>query len=267
MTRATWLDRPEQWARLADALVKKGEAGIDSETYGQPNRTSPQWRTRIHCWSIAVLGDVWSPRGYRHAHGVALPREAMENAELRAAIAGIKLWAHNAPHDRHSFANEGLELEIADTLQWARVAAPGHRDYGLKTKGVKVGMETWALGKKGRDGFTDLVKYSVEEVHSKVQRSRVCVCGARPCRSRQTSDWWDSELGWFRKHERIEVVTEVPVTKVVEKRYEVPDFVPGHPRWEPWLDYVVVDAVSGIELVDWLRNLKTGSRPYPWRTK
>lgn len=265
---STWLDKPEQWDRLADKLIAKGEAGIDSETHNQPNKTSPQHRTKIHCWSIAILGPVVHPRGFHVAHGVALPREAFESVRLREALRTIKLWAHNALHDQHSFSNEGLDLDIEDTLQWARVAVPGKGDYGLKSHGeFKIGMEQWALGKPRREDFLTLIKYDAEETSIKLKKEKSCVCGAKPCRSRQTSEWWDQDKGWFAKHERIEVVTEVPVTKVVHKRYEVPDFVPTHPRWPQWLDYVVADAVSGIEIVDWLRNIKAVSRPYPWRSK
>jgi len=37
----TWLDKPEQWDRLADALRKAGEFGLDTETYG-PNPWDPR---------------------------------------------------------------------------------------------------------------------------------------------------------------------------------------------------------------------------------
>lgn len=266
MANVQWLTTPNQWALLGNALLRAGEAGIDSETYNQPNRTSPQHRTKVWCWSIAVLGTKVSTRGYRFAHGVALPREALENVELRKVLQQIKLFAHNAPHDIHSFSNEGLDLDIYDTLQWSRVAVPGRTDYGLKSHGMKIGMEQWALGKPLREGFMDLMKYETEETRMKPCKIRVCLCGKEGCRARQTSDFWDEPTGWFLKHTKTEQISEKPITRLVKKRYDVPDFVESHPRWLRWLDYVVADAVSGIEIVDWLRTRRQEEKPYPWST-
>lgn len=260
-----WLDKPEQWERLSEALLRAGEAGIDSETYNQPNRTSPQHRTKVWCWSVGLLGTKRSTRGYRFAHGVALPREALENVRLRKALQETKLFAHNAPHDIHSFANEGLGLDITDTLQWARVVCPGRTDYGLKSHGLKIGMEQWALGKPLRAGFMDLMCYEVMEDVDKKTKVKVCLCGVKGCRARQTSDFWDEDTGWFKKHSRTEETVTVKISRLVKKRYDVPDFVEGHPRWLPWLDYVVVDAVSGIEIKDWLVNRNPERLVYPWQ--
>lgn len=262
-----WLDKEEQWATLATALLKKGEAGIDSETYNQPNRTSPQHRTKVHHWSIGVLGERLHPRGYKLAYGVALPRDAFFFEPLRNALKTIRLWAHNAPHDYHSFANEELDLAIQDTLQWARVAVPGKRDYGLKTHGNKIGMEQWALGKAQREDFLTLMKHNVEVEVVKSKQTKFCLCGVAGCRSRATSTWWDESTGWFKQHEKRTESVETRTVKVVEARWDVPDFNPGHERWDRWLAYVVADAVSGIELVDWLRNIKVINRPYPWGAK
>lgn len=263
-----WVDDPTRWEALAVALLKAGEAGIDSETYGQPNRTSPQHRTKISHWSIAVVGTRKSSRGYSLASGFGLPPSAFKQpGPLRDALQSITLWAHNAPHDEHSFKNEGLELAIQDTLQWSRVAAPAHQDYGLKGKGTKVGMEQWALGKKVRKGFMDLIKYVETETSYRPRTEKRCICGAVPCRYRQTSQWWDDKLGWYRLHERQEVVIQTEVVRDVEKRWEVTDFKPGHPRWSDWLDYVIVDAVSAIELVSWLRELRQPDLVYPWRNR
>lgn len=260
-----WVDNPERWAALSERLLAAGEAGIDSETYNQPTKTSPQHRTKVHCWSIAVLGTSHSPRGYRRGVGLALPRAALDYPPLADALRSITLWAHNAPHDAHSFANEGFDFTINDTLQWARVASPGMGDYALKTKGMKQGIEQWALGKPMRKGFKEITSYEAWELSVNRSTRKRCKCGSTPCRKKETSSWFNEETGWFEYHERETVVVETPVEKLVKKQYAVTEFVPGHPLWKEWLDYVIVDAVSGIELVDWLRNLHQPKLVYPWR--
>lgn len=253
-----WLDDPDRWPRLADALERAGEAGIDTETYGQPDRTSPQYRARVHCWSIGLLTGRLSPRGYHVATGVVLPRAALDNRRLVEALGRIRLFAHNAPHDHHALKNEGVDLEITDTLQWLRVAVPGMQDYGLKA------AERWALGHPAREGFLDLVKHAVTVIRARRQVEDGCICGKKPCRARRSAEWWDQEAGWFRPHTRVRVRRFLPVPKVVEERWEVPEFLPGHPRWAAWLAYSLADAVHGMELVDWLRRRRQVAAPYPW---
>lgn len=145
-----------------------------------------------------------------------------------------------------------------DTLQWLRVAVPGIGDYGLKA------AERWALGKAERPGFLDLVTHPVEVVRVTHRKEKRCVCGKTPCRARSTSEWWDQDLGWFRPHERQLISIPTEHRRTVDQRWEVPEFVPGHERWDLWLQYALADAVSAIELVSWLRNRRQRPRPYPW---
>jgi hypothetical protein len=189
--------------------------------------------------------------------GVVLPHEALRCPELRAALASIKLWAHNSPHDEHSFANEGLTLAIEDTLQWLRVAVPGRKDYGLKD------AEQWALGYPPRPGFLDQVKYQKPVMVVKRHQERACICGRRPCHAKQVSDWLREDGVWM-PHLRVEWKRFVPEQRLVEARYEVPELVPGHERWASWVAYSLADAVRGMELVDWLRNRRPFTAPYPW---
>lgn len=151
---------------------------------------------------------------------------------------------------------EGLE----DSLQWARVAVPGLGDYGLKA------MEQWALGKPARESFLDVVTHTVEVVRTTYRKEKRCACGKVPCRARSTSEWFDEAQGWFRPHERIEIQLPTEHRRMVDQRWDVTEFVPGHERWERWLAYSLADAVSGMEIVDWLRNRRQRPRPYPWGT-
>lgn len=147
---------------------------------------------------------------------------------------------------------------MEDTLQWLRVAVPGMGDYGLK------GAEQWALGKPPRPSFLDVVTHPVEVVRVTYRNEKRCICGKSPCRARSTSEWWDQQLGWFRPHTREVVRIPTEHRRVVDQRWAVTDFVPGHERWALWLDYSLADAVSAIELVDWLRRRRYQVRRYPW---
>ncbi len=280
-----WLERPEQWDKLAEYLRKAGEFGYDTETYGQPDKTSPQHRARIHCWSVGILTNVWSPRGFRRAVGRVLPRDALQHPSIRDVFGdpSIRLWAHNAPHDRHSTENEGVEVRgLEDSLQWARVALPGRKDYGLKD------MERWALGYESRPSFLEMVSYDATVVHQRPRVVRACVCGKDPCRARSTSEWCDVNGNW-QPHTRIDRTVYTPVERIEHRRYAVTDFVPGAemvpltwtatkdkptpPVWwqgkpidrlAAWWDYSLFDAVRGMELVDYLRGLKPAKVEYPW---
>lgn len=283
-----WLDRPDQWDKLAEVLRSAGEFGFDTETYGQPDKTSPQHRARIHCWSVGVLTGARSPRGFRRAVGRVLPRAALTHPALARVLADptIRKWAHNAPHDRHAAENEGVEVRgLEDTLQWFRVAVPGRKDYGLKD------IERWALGYPARPEFLDLVSYEARVVHARRIRERGCLCGRRPCHARSTSDFLDHDGVW-RPHLRVEWTRFCPEERRVPARYAVTDFVPGAqleplvwtptkkrtqpPAWwtgqpldrlDEWWKYSLADAVRGIEAVDWLRNQKPARLVYPWHSR
>lgn len=149
-------------------------------------------------------------------------------------------------------------LDIEDSLQWLRVAVPGMRDYGLKA------AEVWALGKQSREDFLTLVTHPVAVYRTTTRHENRCVCGNVPCRKPQKSEWWDPVLGASRPHRREEVAIETVHERVVDVRWDVTELVPGHERWERWLRYALTDAVSGIELVDWLRNRRHKDLKYPW---
>lgn len=280
-----WLDRPEQWEALAHALRKAGEFGLDTETHGQPDKTSPQHRARVHCWSVGVLTTTTSPRGYRRAVGRVLPRAALDHAALRAVLAdpSIPKYAHNAPHDRHSLNNEDVEVGgLEDTLQHLRVLCPGLRDYGLKA------AEQWALGYGPRPNFTDLTTYIADVVTARGHKEKACICGAKPCRAKTTSDWLDKDGVW-RAHDRVTWKVFTPIHRQEERRIAVTEFVPGAAlpplawvatkkkpdrpgwwkgapldRWLEWVAYSAADAIRGMELRDWMRNRKPRDLVYPW---
>lgn len=269
----TWLAQPEQWTALGRRLQMIGEFALDTETYDQPDKTSPQHRARVHCWSIGVLTNRRHPRGYSIATGVVMPAEALDNQAIRDALADphLRKWAHNAPHDYHSIVNRGVEVNgLEDTLQWLRVAVPGMKQYGLKA------ASQWALGKPARPTFKEVTGYQTIVQRSTWRKDKSCVCGRKPCRAKSTSDWFDPVIGWWRQHERVETKVETVHEKEVTAYYAVTDFFPGADlrplvwhgqtmdRMKAWEDYSLEDSVDDMELVSWLRGRPVRHIVSPW---
>jgi hypothetical protein len=174
------------------------------------------------------------------------------------ADSSVRKWAHNAPHDYHALTNEGLVVAgLEDTLQWLRVAVPGMTDYGLKS------VEGWALGYPPRPGFKETLIHEVIEVRVKRTAKRGCICGSVPCRVRTKADFLDDRGIWM-PHLRVGWTVFTPAKKAKKAMWAVPDMVEGHSNWESWLEYSLMDAVRGMELVDWLRGRKPDQPEYPW---
>jgi hypothetical protein len=269
----TWLALPEQWTKLGERLQTIGEFALDTETHGQPDKTSPQHRAIVHCWSVAVLTKQRHPRGYSIATGTVLPAAALDNAAIRAALANpnIRKWAHNAPHDYHAITNRGVEVVgMEDTLQWLRVAVPGMQAYGLKA------ASQWALGKPQRPNFQEVTGYQAVVSRSTFKKARRCVCGKKSCRAKSSSEWFDPAIGWWRHHDREDYKIETVHEKEVTLHYEVTDFFPGAElkplvwhgqeidRMKAWEDYSLEDSLDDMELVSWLRHRPVKLIHSPW---
>lgn len=265
----SWLADPGKWDRLAARLADPAcwPLGIDSETFDQPDKTSPQWRARVHCWSVGVRTAAKHPRGYHVAQGVVLPREALEHPGLRALLerADVPKLAHNAPHDYHSFCNEGIQVRgLEDTLQWSRVALPSlWCGYGLKD------LEVHVLGKPARPSFKDVTRLEYEYTKARRTKERGCICGKTPCRAKEASDWWDERQGWWRPHTRVTWRRFTPETKQAERQRDVTEMVPGCPGWDLWVAYSLADAVGVLELADYLsaRAVKWSAADWPWASR
>lgn len=260
-----YLDRPAQWDRLAERLGDPGRwpLGLDTETHGQPDRTSPQHRARVQCWSVGVLTDARHPRGYRVAQGAVLPRAALEHPGLRRLLeSDVPKYAHNAPHDHHALRNEGVQVRaLRDTLQWTRLQLPGlPLGYGLKS------LEVHLLGKPERPGFREVVELRYTETRARRRREKGCICGRTPCRSKSTSDWVDPVLGAWRPHTRVSWRRYHPEPVELVRLRDVSEMVPGCPDWERWVAYALADAVGVLELADYLehRRPRWGAEDYPW---
>lgn len=270
---AKFLSNPDKWPILAHRLTQAGEFGFDTETYNQSDKTSPQHRARVHCWSVGVLtGDV-TYKGFRRAVGVVLPRAAMDCPDIRAVFSNslITKWAHNAPHDYHATVNEGLEVNgMQDSLQWSRVACPGLLGYGLKD------IEMRDLGYPPRPSFKDMIVHPITVVKATRKIMRGCICGTTPCKQRSNKMFID-DLGNWRHHTRVSFRKFTPSKREIEGRYAVTDFVPGanldpliwgtdsYDRLQSWWDYSLADAVRGMSVVDWLRRNQEKTIVFPWQ--
>lgn len=265
----SYLADPAKWDRLAERLSDPAcwPLGFDTETFGQPDKTSPQHRARVHCWSLGVYTAARSPRGYRVAQGVVLPREALFHPGLRRLLEdpAVPLKAHNAPHDYHATRNEGVEItNLEDTLQWARVVMPGlWCGYGLKD------LEVHVLGKPARPDFKAVTRLDYLRTVVKRNKERGCICGKNPCRSKESSEWWDQGLGWFRPHTRVTWRRFIPEEKPATRQRDVTEMVPGCEGWDEWWKYSLADAVSVLELTDFLesRPAKWTEAEWPWMSK
>lgn len=188
----------------------------------------------------------------------------MEHAGLRGLLEDpqVPKLAHNAPHDVHALLNEGVRVAgVEDTLQWCRVAVPGlWCGYGLKD------LEAHLLGKPPRPGFREVVNLEYTEVRAKREKFRGCICGETPCRARQTAEWWDDKLGWWRPHTRVTWRVFKPERREAERLRDVGEMVPGCLGWDTWVAYSLADAIGVLELADYLerKRCKWGREDWPW---
>lgn len=237
---------------MADALNRAGDsgesAGGDTEFYGwswpdgpafdyDPSAISPIGRTRVHVWSVAVLTDRLTPRGYRAGHGAVLPESALSFRPLRDWLeSDSPKCFHNLAADDHTLWNHGIRLGGGrDTLSVARWCwpdraslPPSRKPFGLKT------LASELLGYDVTVTFEDFMEPNIVEVHS--ERSQ-CVCGIEGCRKRKAPH------GQY-KAERVELVERG------KKPYPLYKLEPGHPLWEKYVRYAAQDAIWAVELND-----------------
>lgn len=238
---SAYLDKPEQWDALAEAALRKGVMGLDTETYGHNVReSSPAFRAKVDVWSCALQSDELSPVGYQRARGAVLPAGALDHPGLRRVLTSgeVLLVLHNAGHDRHSLANYEIELgPMYDTLEAARLLWPRLGMYTLKNLRMTV------LAKEGRELFKELTAPEKREVTEMVGRHRqtsVCSCGVVKCKKKKPE-------GHHIKT-KATVTWQEAVTKLRKFAVPIESIVPGHPRFKRKVEYAADDAVDAVEL-------------------
>lgn len=238
----TYAATPEQWDKAVAVCRRAGICGLDTETFGHDiEKTSAPYRAQVHVWSLGVLSPEVHPRGHHIASGVVLPGAALLHPAVRLLLEdpAVSKVAHNAPHDVHSIRNHGIVVRgWVDSLPRARVMFPDWPRHGLKTMCRVVGRQ---LRK-----YEDVLTMEVEESRP----CMVCVCLDPLCKRRS------------KTHYRI------PSTKMVKvmKLQPLESVVPGHPLWAELLEYAAEDAITAMELWDYMDHCvaPTPLPPVPW---
>ena len=253
-----YLDRPDQWAQVAQVARTKRWVAIDTE-YLIDEKRSPAHHSQLHVWSIGWEGKGEpNGKGVIEAQAYVLPRLALDDPILRAYLQDPthEKWAHNAGVDRHAMDNVGVGvMGVRDSLSLFRWLLPGRVAPGPGFSLDALGLDILGERRGKTEAFVDLV--SRPRVVEKVRRirSRVCTCAEPGCK-RRSGD-----------HKRTEVVSEEPCTVVSgTERFPLSDITPGHERWDRLVVYAGQDVLIGCELVQWgLREMqRLGQRKVPY---
>ncbi len=239
---------PAEWDRVVAACYKAGICGLDTETYGHDiEKTSAPYRAQVHVWSLGVLTAEVHPRGHHIAGGVVLPAAALLYDPIRRMLEDgyVVKVAHNAPHDVHALANHRIRVGgWVDSLPRARVMFPTWMRHGLKTICRVVDRQ---LHK-----FEDVCSMMVDVP----KPCMVCCCLDDEC-----------EL-WRRRSKKNCMHFRIPSTKLVPelKMQPLESIVPGHPLWPGLVEYAGEDAVTAMELWDYMDHCiaPTPLPPVPW---
>jgi hypothetical protein len=235
VSNSRFLDNPGDHEALATVIREARLCGWDTETYGHNVREStPAFRAKIDEWSLAVrlVSAPPTARGYRPCVGFALPLSALLSGPLRAVLEDpiVVKVAHNARHDVHAAANYGVVVRsVRDTLDLARLVYPHLKEFNLKA------LRQSALGKPVRDTFRILTEDEVTQVPVPYL---ACLCGKPGCRRSKR----DKKTG--EEHRLVGCMKY----KTVKVPVGIQDIVPGHKRQQAKIDYMVDDAVDGLEL-------------------
>jgi len=233
-----WLQKPSEWAAVAEAIRTQGIMGCDTETFGHNVKTStPAFRASIDVWSLALRTVDLHPYGYHIARACVLPAAAAEYPALKSILEDPRILKvfHNAHHDEHAFANHGIHLAgVYDTLETIRLYYPERAGVGAGGYRLKP-LRFALLGKPEREGFKELT--SPQEESYEVQKEvGCCVCGVPKCKKRK------------EPHGRtVRIDTHIKVRKIP---CPIEGIIPGHPRWERKLDYAGDDAADALELYE-----------------
>lgn len=262
----SYADTVEEGAALVSRIRRETDRsgnhrlGFDTEFYGvELGKHSVLGRAKVHFASFAwdPGGAKLHPRGFTVPHAAVVSREVVtESAEFRAWVqeAGWTFLAHNAPVDAHTFYNEGLDINVVNTLTIARWTWPGRAraawgggGFGLDALGKDV------LGEGKTESFRELFSETVEVPEVRWEKYVHCECGACGCRKRSAG------------HLKSRGQSQVTTTKHVERPVPLEAVVPGHPLFSRALRYAAQDAVLAFALDQVMtRTLKNQEREVPW---
>ena len=255
-----YLDQPKQWDELVGVLRAAGEFGLDTEFSGvELGSESPVGRARVHVWSVAVRSKRMGALGYRPGVGFCLPAAALLHPGLRALLGDptVEKDVHNQSVDQHALAEHGITLRGAiNTLGYVRWRMP----WLINQPGrFKLKALMWSLlGRQPVATFAEVMADTRVELRSKWKTRKHtvthCSCGVEGCRKRK---------GHAKRAESWEEQEEVVSEHTVKFEWDLPQIVPGHPRWELLVRYAIDDAVAAIEIRE-LANETVDPAPWPY---
>lgn len=241
-----YAETPADWDKVARVLNSAPYFGWDSETDGHDvQKSTPAFRARVHVWSVAVPTSSVHPRGHKIAVGMVLPEAALEYRPIREALenpANLKP-AHNSPHDEHTFLNYGIRVaNVVNTLPLAKLHYRRQLRHGLDALCHIINREK----RKFKEVLSMPRMVEVKKV------DKTCVCGDLECK----------ESARLKAHRRIKTEYFVMEQRGMQ-RVELRDVTPGHPLWEPLVDYALEDAVMAAELLSHMWDVVGDAKP-PW---
>ncbi len=251
-----YLDQPVQWHELVRRCRLAGVCGLDSEFYGLDiKKQSCVGRARCHVWSLAIRTPKFSPLGFHVARGWVLPAAALDDPEIRAMLEDptIRKEIHNQSGDSHTLANHGIRLgggrNTLGLIRWKRpelIKQPGR--FGLKP------LMTRLFHKPPVCEYGDIVNDVRTVTVTKQRKVKLveCSCGVPNCKSR-------------KGHTKTITKAVVDVQVERQEKYKIPltDIVPGHPRWQKFLEYAAYDAVAALQTAE-IANDAPDPAPWPY---
>lgn len=248
-------------------LADRGECrtfGFDTEFYNvRVGKESTVARAKVHFASLA-----WNPGGARfHPRGFTIPDAAVVSREVVTrcpefrrfmARPDLTFLAHNAPVDAHSMKNEGIEVNVVNTLTIARWVYPGRARAQYGGGGFTLdALAQDLLGEGKLEAFSDIFVSRREEWKVRRVEHKRCDCGEPGCRKRA--------LPCHKKHLWYE---EIRTPIYLEEDVPLEDVVPGHELFERAKRYAAQDAVLAHCLYEVLmRQMRKQERLVPWLPK
>jgi hypothetical protein len=267
LTYAHTVDEGTTLAARLSELADRGICttfGFDTEFYNvRVGKESTVARAAVHFASLA-----WNPGGARfHPRGYSIPDAAVVSREVVTECRPFREFmsrrdiifpAHNAPVDAHSMKNEGVDVNVVNTLTLARWVYPGRARAQYGGGGFTLGaLGEDILGEGKIADFKDVFTRRWEEWKVKYVTHKRCACGEPGCRKRT-----------YPLHSKHTWQEEIRTPVYLEEAIPLESVGPGHEVFERAKLYSAQDAVLAFCLYEvLLREMRKQERVVPWLPK